>query len=67
MFRLNTALTQADALASLLFSNEKVSTTHTSRVREATPVTESCIPNRRRRARRHVAAASGEPLRSTWF
>lgn len=67
MFRLQSALTQADALAARFLSETKVRTKHTSVSRKCAPVTENCIPSRRRRTRRQLATGSGEPLRSTWF
>ena len=67
MFRLQSAINQADAFAARLFSETKVQTSHISVSRTETPVTASCIPNRRRRTRRQFAPGSGEVLRSTWF
>ena len=67
MFRLQSAINQADALTTRLFSETKVPTKHTSISRKETPVTANCIPNRRRRTRRQFATGSGDVMRSTWF
>ena len=66
MFRLQTALNQADAFAARLFP--KMDTPQPVYVtRQTLPVTDSCVPARRRRARRQAATGTSEPLRSTWF
>lgn len=66
MFRLQSALTQADALVGRLFP--QMDERHPVYVTQQTlPVTESCVPARRRRARRQTATGTSEVLRSTWF
>ena len=66
MLRLQSAITQADALAARLFSQmESRRPVHVTQ--QTLPVTESCVPARRRRTRRQTATGPSEPLRSTWF
>lgn len=66
MFRLQTALNQADALASRLFPQmEAPRPVYVTP--QTLPVTENCVPARRRRTRRQAATGTSEPLRSTWF
>jgi len=67
MFRLKTLLSQIDALAARLFSDANTRAGYTYVSKNEAPVTESCIPSRRRRTRRQLASGSGEVLRSTWF
>ena len=67
MFHLQTVLSQADALAGRLFLGAKAQPNYAHVVHQEAPVTESCIPSRRRRARRPLATGTGELLRSTWF
>ena len=67
MFRLNTALTQSDALATRLYNALPL--------RKAVPVatgvnlrvTETCVPLRRNRKRRAATYSSPEAVRTTWF
>lgn len=66
MFRLQSALTQADALVGRLFP--QLDTQHSVYVtRQTLPVTDSCVPARRRRTRRQPATGTSDVLRSTWF
>lgn len=66
MFRLQSALTQADAVIGRLFpqmdAQRSVYVT-----RQTLPVTDSCVPARRRRTRRQPVTGTSEALRSTWF
>jgi hypothetical protein len=67
MFRLQTALSQVDALAARLFSEASPQPCYAYVSQNEAPVTASCVPSRRRRVRRQLAAGPGETLRSTWF
>ena len=67
MLRLQTALSQVDAIAARFFSEVEAQPCYAHVSQNEAPVTASCIPSRRRRARRPLATGSGEPLRSTWF
>jgi len=66
MFRLQSAITQVDALAARLFSQTDARNP-VYLTRQTLPVTDSCVPARRRRARRQPATGTSEVLRSTWF
>jgi len=66
MFRLLTALPQTAALNTRFFS--KTQTQSSARSDSSTlPVTERCIPVRRRRARKKATLGANEQLRATWF
>lgn len=66
MLRLQSAITQADALAARLFSQLE-SRRPVYVTQQTLPVTETCVPARRRRTRRQPVSGTSEPLRSTWF
>lgn len=66
MFRLLTTLPQPAGLNTRLFS--KAETRPSARSgSENLPVTERCIPVRRRRARKKTTLGANEQLRATWF
>ena len=66
MFHLLTTLPQTAALNTRLFS--KPQTRSSARSDSSTlPVTERCIPVRRRRARKIAPQGTNEQLRATWF
>jgi len=67
MFRLQTVLSYADTLTARLLSDIQAQPRYAYVSQEEAPVTESCVPSRRRRTRRHTVTGSGETLRSTWF
>ena len=66
MFRLLTTLPQPAVLNARLFSKTQTRSLAYSDMKNL-PVTERCIPVRRRRARKKAALGANEQLRATWF